>query len=40
MCERGCLKAKRVGISEQDMILSPHNKEIFYWNFANPLTKL
>jgi hypothetical protein len=36
MCERGCLKAEKVGISEQDMMLNPQNEEKFYCNFANP----
>ena len=42
MCGRGCLKEKKkkVGISAEDMILNPHNEEISYWNFANPLEKL
>jgi len=40
MCERGCLKAKKAGTSEQNKILSPHNEEIFYCNFANPQAKL
>ena len=35
-CVKRCEKAKKVGITEQDMTLSPQNEEKFYWNFANP----
>jgi hypothetical protein len=33
-------ESKKVGLSEQDVILSPHNEEITYWNFANPQNEI
>jgi len=40
MYGRGYLKTKNVEVSAQGVILSPHNEEISYWNFSNPLAKL